>query len=262
MANRILRDWTDSERINMLSPEAERMFTRLIMKADDFGYFHAHPSLLIAALFPLKIESVKSCDIEDWIRELEGNGLVFVYEVNYRKYLRINEFNQRLRTMVSKFPPPADNPPSIVRSPPLETKRSRNEVETELEDEGQDLLSQTGQESTTAQTSKTDSPKTKPLFNPTGTRIFSDWNELETTLIGEITWKESVCRKYKITMNRVETAVKSWIIHVSTQGQEYMALTEAKRWCANWIGSELKQMAKDQPNTPTYYKPHPLSSKK
>jgi len=39
MPNRILRDWTDSDRVNSLSAEAERLFIRLIMKADDYGRY-------------------------------------------------------------------------------------------------------------------------------------------------------------------------------------------------------------------------------
>ena len=53
MPSRILRDWTDSLRFDGLSAEAERLFTRLIMKADDYGRFHADPRLLRAGCFPL-----------------------------------------------------------------------------------------------------------------------------------------------------------------------------------------------------------------
>jgi len=133
MANRILRDWTDSDKIDLLSADAERFFTRLIMKADDYGYFHAHPSLIIAALFPLKIDKIDLEDVEQWISECERCGLIITYTVNDRKYLHINNFNQRLRIMTPKFPQPADKcQQSAVNCPP-ETKRSRNEVEVEDE---------------------------------------------------------------------------------------------------------------------------------
>lgn len=137
MANRILRDWTDSDKIDSLSSDAERFFTRLIMKADDFGYFHAHPSLIIAALFPLKIDKIDLEDVEQWIDECERSGLILTYTVNGRKYLQIKNFSQRLRIMTPKFPQPADECQQPAVNCPPETKRSRNEVE--VEDEGNNI---------------------------------------------------------------------------------------------------------------------------
>jgi hypothetical protein len=125
MANRVLRDWTTSEKIDLLSEGGELFFVRLIMKADDHGCFHANPKLLKAALFPLKDYTAKQMDV--WVIELEKAGIIQTYHADGRAYLRINDFGQRLRNMVSKFPQPNDNPPPIDSNPPPETKR--NEVE-------------------------------------------------------------------------------------------------------------------------------------
>ena len=43
MPNRILRDWTDSERVNALTVQGERFFVRLIMKVDDYGRLYGNP---------------------------------------------------------------------------------------------------------------------------------------------------------------------------------------------------------------------------
>ncbi len=131
MANRVLRDWTTSEKIDSLSLEAEVFFTRLIMKADDHGCFHANPKLLKAALFPLKDISFGMISI--YLKECVSAGIVQVYESEGREYLKIIGFGQRLRNMVSKFPQPADNTRPIDSDKPPETKR--NEVETESETE-------------------------------------------------------------------------------------------------------------------------------
>jgi uncharacterized protein YdaU (DUF1376 family) len=192
----------------------------------------------------------------------DEDGKYYQHRIREEKEKRVNYTNSRKKNLMKPHMESHMVKHMENRNRNIITNTTNTTNNTNIHGEVENLQTQTGQENPTPEKMQKDLPKTKPLFNPTGTRVFSDWSELETTLIGEITWKESVCRKYKITMDRVETAVKSWIIHVSTQGQEYMALTEAKRWCANWIGSELKQMAKDQPNTPTYYKPHPLSSKK
>ena len=67
MPNRVLRDWTNSERMDELSFEAEIFFMRLIMKADDFGGFYGNTKLLKSHLYPLKDFSHKK--IEKWVLE-------------------------------------------------------------------------------------------------------------------------------------------------------------------------------------------------
>lgn len=132
MANRILRDWTASETIDVLSPEAEVFFTRLIMKADDYGSFYSNPKLIRSALFPLK--EYKDATISKWVNECIEAKVIFAYTVDGREYLRIVNFGQRLRNMRSSFPQPVDNSPQFAassRNVPPETKR--NEVETETE---------------------------------------------------------------------------------------------------------------------------------
>jgi hypothetical protein len=129
MANRVLRDWTTSEKIDSLTELSELFFVRLIMKADDHGCFHANPKLLKAALFPLKDYSENQMAL--CLKELEQFDIIHVYEHDGRKYLKINDFGQRLRNMVSKFPQPADNSRPIDSNKPPETKRNETEKETE-----------------------------------------------------------------------------------------------------------------------------------
>ncbi len=142
MANRILRDWTDSENIDKLSFHAEVFFTRLFMKADDYGCFHANPKLLKAALFPLK--DIRETDISRWTAECSSAGLIALYEVDEKRYMEIINFGQRLRTMNRRFPENDSNARSIVSdprsndsNPPPETETKRNKKlkqETETEE--------------------------------------------------------------------------------------------------------------------------------
>lgn len=138
MANRILRDWTNSENIDKLSLLAEVLFIRLIMKADDFGCFYGNPKLLTSHLFPLK--DIAPEKISKALSELISNKIVTYYKSDDRLYVQINNFGQRLRAMSSKFPQPDSNnithdseARTIDSNPPPETKGSRNEVETEFE---------------------------------------------------------------------------------------------------------------------------------
>ena len=107
MPNRILRDWTCSEVIDSLSIEAEVFFTRLIMKVDDFGCFHGNPKLLKSALYPLR--DIKDQKIIQLLQELQTSKIIHYYQVDSKKYLKINDFRQRLRKMKSNFPQPEDS---------------------------------------------------------------------------------------------------------------------------------------------------------
>lgn len=103
MANRILRDYTDSDKINVLSFQAECLFIRLMMKADDYGAFHANPKLVNALCYPLK--NYEDSEVSAWISELSKNDVIELYKEGKKKFLRIKNFGQRLRQMNRKFPP-------------------------------------------------------------------------------------------------------------------------------------------------------------
>lgn len=137
MPNRIIRDWTDSERIDGLSFQAEVLLLRLMMKADDLGAYHANPKLINSFCFPLK--NIRETDITRWLQELVSAGLIALYEAENKRLLHIINFGQRMRTVKPKFPQitevelnkimSATCQQSAVICPPEE------EVEYEVEDE-------------------------------------------------------------------------------------------------------------------------------
>jgi hypothetical protein len=104
MPSRLIRDWTGSDKVNGLSVHAERFFTRLIMKADDYGRFYADTRLLKANLFPLLLDNIREADMLRWMAECQKAGLIVLYEVSGKKYLRIDNYGQRLRQKTKKFP--------------------------------------------------------------------------------------------------------------------------------------------------------------
>lgn len=135
MPNRILRDWTDSERVNKLNAQEERFFTRLIMKADDYGCYYAHVSLLKANLFPLLLNEVREADISRWMAACQKAGLIVLYEFNSKRFLQIIEFKQRLDKARAKFPlPTSGNSVSNSTEFPAEAE-SETDIETESETE-------------------------------------------------------------------------------------------------------------------------------
>ncbi len=104
MPTRILREYCDSDKFDGISAEAERLWCRLLTKADDFGRFHAEARRVKSACFPLSENPMP--EIDKWLRELHRRDLIRIYEANGGKYLQIAKFNQRKRVAISKFPPP------------------------------------------------------------------------------------------------------------------------------------------------------------
>lgn len=105
MPNRIIRDWTDSLTMDSLKFEEEVLFARLIMKADDYGNFHANHKMIKSLCFPLK-DTIRLSDIDRWLGSLEAAGLIAKYEVKGTQYLTILNFGQRLRQKRRMFPDP------------------------------------------------------------------------------------------------------------------------------------------------------------
>lgn len=129
MPNRILRDWTNSDKVDRLSFQAEVFFTRLIMKADDYGCYWADEKRLRCNLFVLKIDKIREADITRWMAECQKAGLIALYESESKKYLQIIDFNQRKRIMSSQFPqPPSDDGQmTVIRPPEVEEEVEREE---------------------------------------------------------------------------------------------------------------------------------------
>lgn len=130
MPNRMLRDWTGSDKINNISVHAERFLIRLIMKVDDYGCFYADSRLLKANLFPLILDNVRDADILRWMAECQKAGLIVVYENSGKRYVMIVDFKQRLDRAKSKYPLPNGNElPVIVNDIPPEQKGTGTEPE-------------------------------------------------------------------------------------------------------------------------------------
>jgi hypothetical protein len=102
----LLRDWTDSLTVEALDAYAERFFTRLLMKVDDYGRTHADARLLKSRLFPLKTD-IRETDISRWLAECHKAGLLrFYVDGKGRTILEVFKFGQRKKFMRSDFDPP------------------------------------------------------------------------------------------------------------------------------------------------------------
>ncbi len=136
MPNRVLRDWTASEKIDTLSEGAEVFFVRLIMKADDFGLYSANPKFLRSTLFPLK--EISENKVLQWLEECRNAGIIRLYNHENKAYLEIINFDQRTRIKNAKYPTPDqcqtyDGQLTDICRP--ETKRNETETKPKLKEE-------------------------------------------------------------------------------------------------------------------------------
>lgn len=110
MPNRILKESIKyCDQIDMLSAFDETVFYRLIVTVDDYGCYDARPVLLKNELFPTR-ENITKREIENTLVTLEKAGLIELYKVDGKPYLKLItwEKHQRVRTSVRKFPGPEE----------------------------------------------------------------------------------------------------------------------------------------------------------
>lgn len=108
MPSRILKESIcTSESLAYLSAEAEVLFYRLIVKADDFGLYYGSPKILASLLFPLNVPTERK--VSSWLAELVKGGLVATYTAeDGRQYLKLLSWDkhQNRRATKPKYPLP------------------------------------------------------------------------------------------------------------------------------------------------------------
>lgn len=113
MPNRIIKESVcTSEDLNLLSWQAEVLFYRLMVKADDFGAYYGNESIVKSTCFPLRADEISCEQVKSWLGELSSAGLIFRYTASDgRTYLQLAKWekHQRTRAANRKFPAFDDN---------------------------------------------------------------------------------------------------------------------------------------------------------
>ena len=111
LPNRILKESVCiSEKIASLSDFEYRLWTGLILIADDFGRGDARPAIIKGRVFPLR-ERITYKDIDAALRSLAGKGCISLYTVGGKSYFYFPNWSehQRIRKTVPKYPAPCEN---------------------------------------------------------------------------------------------------------------------------------------------------------
>jgi hypothetical protein len=110
MPNRIIKESICvSEQIDELKPFEEVFFYRLLVNCDDYGCMDAREKILLSSLFPLK--NLHLSDITKALRKLSEVGLIRLYTVDGKLYLKVIKWgeHQRLRVSKHKYPEPEND---------------------------------------------------------------------------------------------------------------------------------------------------------
>lgn len=94
-----------SQRINAVGPEARDCWIRLLVNADDHGYFHGNAQLVASACYPLQ-PNARKC--EQLLSELTAAKLIVRYESGGKQYLAMTQWYERPRSK-PKYPMPPED---------------------------------------------------------------------------------------------------------------------------------------------------------
>lgn len=103
MPSRIIKESiTTSESLAGVSADAERLFWRLVVKADDYGLYYGNPRILASMCFPL--DPPKEQRIRAWLAELIAGGMVGTYtsEEDGKQYLKLLSWDKHQQTRAKK----------------------------------------------------------------------------------------------------------------------------------------------------------------
>jgi hypothetical protein len=123
-----------SIKLSRISFEAEVLYYRLQVNADDFGRFYATESIVRNACFTAG--KCKPLNVEKYLKELHDAGLIRLYDCDGERYLVIEKWDekQRQRATKSKFPSPpalADNCGQLTANAPVIVNVNVNEIASE-----------------------------------------------------------------------------------------------------------------------------------
>lgn len=132
MSNRILKESIcRSETIDELNLFEEVFFYRLIVNCDDYGRYDAREKILKSSLFPLK-DDIGADEINSVLNRLCEIGLIFMYEVDGKRYLQMNTWlkHQQVRNKKSKYPAPEINCNQMISNDINCCSKSKSESNT------------------------------------------------------------------------------------------------------------------------------------
>lgn len=105
MPNRIIKESAcTSDTLAEISAEAERLWWRLVVQADDYGCFDGRPNVILGKCLTAFIGRFRDDDVSCWLEEMESVGLIRRYEVDGRPYIHLAKWSEHQRPARAKEP--------------------------------------------------------------------------------------------------------------------------------------------------------------
>ena len=111
MPNRVIKESiTTSDTLAQVSAEAERLFWRLVVLADDYGLYDGRPMTILGKGFTAFLGTIKPKDVASWMDELEAAGLIRRYAADGKSFVQLLTWDrhQQTRAKRSKYPQPQE----------------------------------------------------------------------------------------------------------------------------------------------------------
>jgi hypothetical protein len=227
MPNRIIKESIcTSENINNLSPGAEILFYRLIVKADDFGCYYGNSKIIKGTCYPLKSDVIKDKQMLEWVNELIKANLIFAYIADDGKqYIKLTKWekHQQKRANKPKYPLPKS---SDINCNQVNANVPENENVFENEKR------ETRNENTDTHTQDSHSGKVQFAENVSMTnaeyeKLVSTYGEANTTRMVEKldNYKGANGKKYKSDYR----AILNWVADEITKSKPQMTTAERRQ---------------------------------
>jgi len=131
----VLRAYTESSRVNSIPLEAEALFIRLLCLSDGEGRYHGDPFLVCARALTHRMKAgVSPEQVDGWLHDMEGAGLIQFYDFQGERHIQINRYHDAGNKSKVVYPPPPfevpdnpspDDPPAGDKKPPARKKKPR-----------------------------------------------------------------------------------------------------------------------------------------
>ena len=99
-----------SDSLASVSAEAERLWWRLVVRADDFGCYEARTNVIIGTCLTSMMDNITTDQVHRWLRELASGDkpMIELYEAHGKPYLHLVNWDdhQQRRAKNPKYPLP------------------------------------------------------------------------------------------------------------------------------------------------------------
>src|SRR5690606_4074378 len=93
-----------SDTLAEISADAERLWWRLVVQADDYGLFDGRPNVVLGKCLTAFVGRISDEQVAGWLDELASAGLIRFYGFDGRPYIELVKWKEHQRPARAKEP--------------------------------------------------------------------------------------------------------------------------------------------------------------